>query len=186
VAQEIFMPITVGGGVRSIKDFRKLLSNGADKVSINTAAVENPEFITEASDIFGAQCVVLSIDYSRKGRKKPRVLINGGRVETDLDPVEWAKTGEEKGAGEILLTNIDRDGTRNGLDLDISRQISELVEIPIILSGGCGLAKHFVEGFQQGCADAVSAGTYFCFRDEPPMQIRSQIKNAGIPIRLHT
>ncbi len=184
-AREIFMPFTVGGGVRSIDDFRILLSKGADKVSINTAAVENPDLITIASDVFGSQCVVLSIDYRKKENGKWRVWIKGGKVETDLDPVEWAVEGEKRGAGEILLTSIDQDGTRNGLDLELTHLISSSLSIPLITSGGCGLASHFVDGFLIGGADAVSAGTYFCYKDENPMQTRAQIKNAGIPIRLH-
>jgi len=185
-AEEIFMPFTVGGGVRSIGDFRRLLAGGADKVSINTAAVQRPGLITEAADTFGVQCVVLSIDYRRNADGTGRVWINGGRGETPLDPVGWAEEGERRGAGEILLTAVDRDGTRQGLDLETTRRVAERVSIPVIASGGCGLAVHFVDGFLEGKADAVSAGTYFCFKDENPMQTRSRIKNAGIPVRLHT
>ena len=185
-AEQIFMPFTVGGGVATIADFRKLLANGADKVSINTAAVENPDLINEAAAIFGAQCVVLSIDYSLDDDGTHRVWIRGGKVKTDLDPVQWTMEGERRGAGEILLTSIDRDGTRQGLDVEMTRQVVENVSVPVITSGGCGLASHFVEGFLIGKADAVAAGTYFCFKDENPMQTRAQIKNAGIPIRLHT
>jgi cyclase len=184
-AQEIFMPITVGGGVRSLADFRKLLSNGADKVSINTAAVETPELINQASEAFGAQCVVLSIDYRRRPDGAYRVWIRGGKVETDLDPVAWAVEGERREAGEILLTSIDRDGTKTGLDVELTRRVVEHVSVPVITSGGCGLASHFVEGFRTG-AEAVSAGTFFCFKDQSPMQTRAHIRNAGIPIRLHT
>lgn len=185
-AEQIFMPITVGGGVRSVDDFRRLLSSGADKVSINTAAVENPDLIKVASNIFGAQCVVLSIDYRKDKDGKYYVWIKGGKIKTDLSPVEWAIEGEKRGAGEILLTSIDRDGTRNGLDLDVTRKVVDSVSVPVITAGGCGLATHFVDGFLVGKADAVSAGTYFCFKDENPMQTRSQIKNAGVSIRMHT
>lgn len=185
-AEEIFMPFTVGGGIRSIGDFRKMLSNGADKVSINTAAVETPNLIDEAAAVFGAQCVVLSVDYRRAPEGRSEVLVRGGKQRTGLDPVAWAVEGERRGAGEILLTSIDRDGTRSGLDIEMTRRIADAVSIPVITSGGCGLAAHFVEGFLAGKADAVSAGTYFCFKDENPMQTRSQIRNAGIPIRLHT
>lgn len=185
-AEQIFMPFTVGGGVVSLKDFHKLLANGADKVSVNTGAVAHPELINQASDRFGAQCVVLSIDYRWDARGDYYVWAKGGKVKTDLDPVKWAVEGEARGAGEILLTSIDRDGTRQGLDLEMTRRVVENVSIPVITSGGCGLAAHFVEGFSHGKADAVSAGTYFCFKDENPMQTRAQIKNAGIPIRLHT
>lgn len=184
-AEEIFMPFTVGGGVQSIDDFRDLLSSGADKVSINSAAAKTPDLINEASDVFGAQCVVLSIDYRTAENGNSRVWIHGGRIETELDPVAWAVEGEKRGAGEILLTSIDRDGMRCGLDLDLIRRVAEAVSIPVIASGGCGAASHFVEGFQLGKADAVAAGTYFCFKDENPMQTRSQIRNAGIPIRMH-
>jgi len=184
-AEEIFMPLTVGGGVRSIEDFRLLLLNGADKVSINTSAVENPDLINEASETFGAQCVVLSIDFKRYEDGTFRVWTKCGTVETDLDPVHWAVEGEKRGAGEILLTSIDRDGTRAGLEIELIREIVDAVSIPVIASGGCGLASHFVDGFIKGGADAVAAGTYFCFKDENLMQVRSQVKNAGIPIRLH-
>lgn len=184
-AEEIFMPFTVGGGVSTLEDFRLLLSHGADKVSINTAAVENPELINKASDAFGAQCVVLSVDVKKHATSGHRVWVRCGTEETPLDPVIWAKEGEKRGAGEILLTSIDRDGTRQGLDLEIVRRVTKSVAIPVIASGGCGLARHFVEGFQDGGVDAVSAGTYFCFKDENPMQVRSQIKNSGIPIRMH-
>ena len=185
-AEQIFMPFTVGGGVKSLEDFRILLASGADKVSINTSAVENPDLINSASKVFGAQCVVLSIDYRRGKDGMNKVFIRGGKEETALDPVEWAVEGERRGAGEILLTSIDNDGTRKGLDNEISSKISGILSIPVINSGGCGLASHFVDGFINGGASAVSAGTYFCFKDENPMQTRAQIKNAGIPIRVHT
>ncbi len=184
-SEEIFMPFTVGGGVRSLSDFHRLLSNGADKVSINTAAVDTPDLIRQASDTFGAQCVVLSIDYRREPDGNYRVWTHGGKSRTGLDPVEWASEGERRGAGEILITSIDRDGSRLGLDVELTRRVVESVGIPVITSGGCGLAAHFVDGFLNGKADAVSAGTYFCFKDENPMQTRAQIRNAGIPIRLH-
>jgi cyclase len=185
-AEEIFMPITVGGGVRTLDDFRLLLANGADKVSFNTAAVEHPDFIGDASAAFGASTVVLSIDYRRNSDETYRVWTHGGKIPTALDPVQWAVEGERRGAGEILLTSIDRDGTRQGLDIDLTRRIADRVSIPVITSGGCGLTRHFVDGFLLGRADAVSAGTYFCFKDENPMQTRAQIRNAGIPIRMHT
>ena len=184
-AEVVFMPFTVGGGVRSVEDFVVLLSNGADKVSINTAAVENPKLIDEAASVLGSQCVVLSIDYRKEVTGGYKVWTRGGKVKTTLDPVEWAKEGEKRGAGEILLTSIDLDGTRAGLDVEMVRKVAESVSIPVIASGGCGLAAHFVEGYTRGNADAVSAGTYFCFKDENTMQVRSHIKNAGVPIRLH-
>lgn len=184
-AEEIFMPFTVGGGVRSLEDFQLLLNNGADKVSVNTFAVERPQLITEAAEVYGAQAVVLSIDYRRDPTGTNRVSIRGGTVDTDLDPVAWAVEGERLGAGEILLTSIDRDGTRSGLDVDTTKAVAGAVGIPVITSGGCGTAQHFIDGFLHGNADAVSAGTYFALRDENPMQTRSQIANHGVPIRLH-
>lgn len=179
------MPFTVGGGVRTIEDFRLLLSSGADKVSVNTYAVESPDLISRASERFGAQCVVLSIDFRRDTQGTPSVWIRGGNVDTGLDPLEWALEGEKRGAGEILLTSIDRDGMRAGLDLELTSRIADKVSVPVITSGGCGAAAHFVDGFTIGKADAVSAGTYFCFKDENPMQTRAQIKNSGTPIRIH-
>jgi len=185
VSEEVFMPFAVGGGVNNIEQFRLLLLNGADKVSVNTAAVENNELISQAANIFGTQCVILSIDYRKVSNEHYHVYTRCGTKRTDLDPVDWAKEGEKRGAGEILLTSIDRDGTHSGLDLELTKRITDAVSIPVITSGGCGFAKHFIDGFIQGKADAVSAGTYFSFRDENLMQVRSQVKNAGIPIRLH-
>ena len=185
-AEQIFIPFTVGGGVKSIDDFRLLLSNGADKVSINTAAVENPSLITLASKVYGAQCVVVSIDYKKDEGGRNFVWIRGGTQKTDIDPVEWAIECERLGAGEILVTSIDRDGSRKGLDIEITKKIADSISIPVITSGGCGLASHFIEGFRDGNADAVSAGTFFCFQDQNPMQTRAHIKNAGIPIRIQT
>lgn len=184
-AEEIFMPLTVGGGVRSIEDFRTLLRSGADKVSINTAAVEDPGLVAGASDAFGAQCVVVGIDYRRNPDGRYTVFTRGGTQNTGLDPVAWAVTCEQRGAGELLLTSIDRDGTGAGLDVDLTRSIVNAVSIPVITSGGCGTAAHFVEGFSEGLADAVAAGTFFCLKDQTPLQTRARISNAGIPIRLH-
>lgn len=183
--REIFMPITVGGGVRTPDDVRMLLQSGADKVAINTAAMERPELIGEVAGMFGRQCVVVSIDFRCTAHGGWGVWTRGGRTDSGRGLVDWAQQAEECGAGEILITSIDRDGTRTGLDLDATRSVVDAVSIPVITSGGCGAARHFVEGFQTGGADAVSAGTYFCFKDENPMQTRSQIQNAGIPIRMH-
>lgn len=185
-AEEIFMPFTVGGGIQTIDDIKLLLLNGADKVCFNTAAVNNPNLITEAANIFGSQCIVLSIDFKKERNQKFRVWKNCGTIPTDLDPIEWAKEGEKRRAGEILLTSIDRDGTRTGLELELIRKVVNSLSIPVIASGGCGLASHFVDGFIKGGADAISAGTYFCFKDENIMQVRSQIRNASVPIRIHT
>ncbi|HIK04478.1 MAG TPA: imidazole glycerol phosphate synthase subunit HisF [Trichormus sp. M33_DOE_039] len=183
-AEQIFMPFCVGGGVRSLEDVRKLLSNGADKVSINTSALENPDLINQAAEMFGSQCVVVSIDY-RQENGNYIVYKKSGRVKTNWQPLAWAIEAQRRGAGEILLTSIERDGSRRGLDVELTRQVVDSLSIPVITSGGCGLAAHFVEGFLAGKAAAVAAGTYFCFKDENPMQTRAQIKNAGIPIRLN-
>ena len=184
ISEEIFIPITIGGGVSTIEDFKELLRNGADKVSINTNAVLNPKLISEASAIYGAQCVVVSIDYKKDEDGQLYVYINGGETKTDLNPIDWAIKCAELGAGEILLTSIDRDGTTLGLDIDLIAQITNKISIPVIAAGGCGLSSHFIDGFINGGADAVSAGTFFSFKDQNPIQTRSHIKNAGVPIRV--
>lgn len=185
LSSEVCMPLTVGGGVKSIEDFRTLLLSGADKVAMNSAAFHTPELISEAAKSFGEQCVVVSIDYRRASDGTYQVWTNAGTHPTGLDPVSLALKCELAGAGEILLTSIDRDGTRQGLDIEMTRRVTQRLTIPVVTSGGCGLASHFVEGFLEGNADGVASGTYFCFKDENPMQCRSQIKNANIPIRLH-
>lgn len=185
-AEEIFVPLTIGGGVKSIADFRILLQNGADKISINTAAIMRPAFIAEAASEFGSQCVVVSIDYKISSVGRLEVYAGGGRLATGLDPLKWAEEAARLGAGEILLTSIDRDGTRMGLDLDTLAAVVSSVSVPVIASGGCGNTTHFIEGFKKGGADAVASGTFFSFKDEPPMQARAHIKNAGIPIRIPT
>jgi cyclase len=186
VSEEIFMPITVGGGVTTEDDFRVLLSNGADKISVNTHAFLNPAFITETADKYGAQCVVISIDYKKNLTGEFVVCINNGQTETTMHPLDWALECERLGAGELLLSSIDRDGTNEGLDIELTSCIAEKVNIPVITSGGCGLAQHFSEGYLSGHADAVAAGTFFAHRDQNFMQTRSQIRNAGVNIRLFT
>ena len=186
VSEEIFMPITVGGGIKSSYDFRELLSNGADKISINTSAILRPELITETSEKYGAQCVVVSIDFKKDEQGEYWVYINGGKEKTSYHPLDWALKVEKLGAGELLLCNISFDGMREGLDLGITKSISENVSIPVITSGGCGLSQHFVDGFLKGKADAVAAGSFFAHRDQNFMQTRSQIKNAGINIRMYS
>jgi imidazole glycerol-phosphate synthase subunit HisF len=183
-AEQIFIPFTVGGGIKTVDDIRILLSNGADKVSINTAAVLNSKLISEASEKFGAQCVVISIDYNKDENDDYWVFIKDGKIKTKLNPVEWAIQCEKLGAGEILVTSIANDGKRMGLDLYMTQEISKNISIPVITSGGCGVAGHFIEGFKAG-ADAVSAGSFFCFQDQNQMQTRAHIRNAGIPIRIH-
>lgn len=183
LASETFMPLTVGGGVRSAADFATLLASGADKVAINQAALDRPALIAEAAVRYGAQVVVVSIDY-RIVDGRPQVFTHSGAEPTGLTPLDWARRATDEGAGEILLTNADRDGTGAGLDIPVGAEIAAALPIPVILSGGCGLAAHFSDGFLTGGAEAVAAGTYFCFRDQNPFQTRSQIRNAGIAIRM--
>ena len=186
LASETFMPLTVGGGVREVDDFALLLERGADKVCVNTVAVRNPKIVSEAAARFGAQCVVVSIDFRTDATG--RAIVHTGHAGTpeELDAVEHAVRSADAGAGEILLTDADRDGMGNGLNCVCGRDVADTVSIPLILSGGCGLAEHFIEGFQSGGAEAVAAGTYFCFRDQNPMQTRAHLRNAGIPIRMET
>jgi cyclase len=187
VSEEIFMPITVGGGVKTLEDFRLLLSNGADKISINTKAIQDSNFISMAAEKYGAQCVVVSIDYKMDlATGQYFVYIDNGTVKTDIDPVDWACKCEQLGAGELLLTCIDNDGMKNGLELNISQQIAKNVSIPLIVSGGCGLAQHFSDGYLVAMADAVAAGSFFAHRDQNFMQTRSQIRNSGVEIRMYS
>jgi cyclase len=186
LASETFMPLTVGGGVRSVDDFARLLESGADKVSINTAALDRPALISEAAARFGAQCVVVSVDFRTDEDGTARVYSDHARVATGWSVAEWAKEAADRGAGELLLTDADRDGTGEGLACDVARVVTDAVMVPVILGGGCGLAEHFVDGFVRGGAEAVTAGTFFCFRDQNPMQTRAHIRNAGIPIRMET
>ena len=184
VSEEIFMPITVGGGVCCDEHFRILLNNGADKISVNTHAFEQPEFISLMSNKYGSQCVVVSIDYKLNDKNEYKVFTHNGTYDTGKDPVEWAIDCEKLGAGELLLTSIDRDGCNLGLDIKLTNMITSQVRIPVITSGGCGLAQHFIDGYKIGNADAVSAGTFFAHRDQNFMQTRSQIKNSGVNIRV--
>jgi len=186
LATETFMPLAVGGGVRSVADFAQLLERGADKVCVNSLALSNPEIIRQAAERFGAQCVVVSIDFRTDSAGQARVFANHAREDTGHDVVAWARQMADSGAGEILLTDADRDGGGEGLNCDVAKAVSDALTIPVILSGGCGRAEHFVEGFKRGGAEAVAAGTYFCFRDQNPMQTRAHIRNAGIPIRMGT
>jgi len=185
VAEEVFIPFTVGGGISTIDDIRNLLNAGADKVSTNTAAVEAPNFIKESAEKFGSQCIVLAIDV-KKNEKMPsnyEVVIYGGRKGTGKDAVEWAKQGEKLGAGEILLTSMERDGTKLGFDLPITRKISESVNIPVIASGGVGELKHFVEAFTEGKADAALAASIFHYKEYTVKDIKTFLKKAGITVR---
>jgi cyclase len=182
-ADEIFIPLTVGGGIRNIDDIRKLLNAGADKVSINTAAVNDPTLIKNASKRFGSQCIVIAIDAKRKG-KGWEVYTHGGRIPTGIDAIEWAKKMEEMGAGEILLTSMDRDGTKDGYDIELTRTISETVGIPVIASGGVGKLEHLYEGLVFGKADAVLAASIFHYREFTIAQVKSFLKEKGVVVRL--
>jgi cyclase len=184
LASETFMPLGVGGGVRTVEDFACLLEHGADKVCVNSAAISSPELIKEAAQRFGQQCVVVSIDFRTDAEGRARVYADGATRPTEHNVGEWAMRVAGDGAGEILLTDADRDGAGAGMNNDVIRSVADTVPVPVIASGGCGTAEHFVEGFQSGNAEAVSAGTFFCFRDQNPMQTRAHIRNAGIPIRM--
>lgn len=187
-AEAVFMPLTVGGGVRTTDDIRTLLKSGADKVSLNTRAVENPQVLKEGAEKFGAQCIVLAIDAKRRNPDDPskgwEVYTHGGRTATGKDAVEWAKQGVGLGAGEILLTSMDRDGTKNGYDLDLTRAISEAVSVPVIASGGVGTLDHLAEGILKGKADAVLAASIFHYREYSVKQAKQYLKDKGIPVRI--
>ena len=182
-AEEIFIPLTVGGGVRRLEDIRTLLKAGADKVSVNTAAVENPRFVERAAKRFGSQCIVIAIDAKRKGDSW-EVFTHGGRVPTGIDAVLWAKKMEELGAGEILLTSMDRDGTKDGYDIELTRTISEQASIPVIASGGVGTLEHLYEGLALGKASAVLAASIFHYREYSISQVKSFLKEKGVTVRL--
>jgi cyclase len=184
VAEVLSIPFTVGGGVRDVEDFRALLRAGADKVSINTAAVQHPERITEAARRFGSQCVVVAIDAKRIGPDRWEVYIHGGRTPTGLDAVAWAREAERRGAGEILLTSIDADGTREGYDLALTRAVAEAVGIPVIASGGAGAPEHFYRVFTEGKADAALAASLFHFRELRIADLKRYLAERGIPVRL--
>lgn len=182
VAESVFIPFTVGGGVRSLEDARELLLAGADKVSVNSAAVKRPELITELAEHFGSQAVVLAIDAKKKGDSW-EVYVKGGREPTGLDAIEWAKEGERLGAGEILLTSMDKDGTKDGYDLELTRAVAEAVSIPVIASGGAGTREHFFEAFEKGKADAALAASVFHFGEIPIPELKAYLLEKGLPIR---
>jgi len=188
VASDVFIPLTVGGGIRQLADIRKMLNAGADKVAINTAAVFNPDFVGEASSHFGSQCIVVAIDakqVSQEGEAlRWEIFTHGGRKPTGLDAVEWAKKMVDLGAGEILLTSMDRDGTRNGFDLALTRTISEAVTVPVIASGGVGTLEHLAEGVLDGKADAVLAASIFHFGEYTIAEAKQQMAAQGIEVRL--
>ena len=182
VASRVFIPLTVGGGVRKVEDVRRLLNAGADKVSINTAAVQSPQLVTDASSIVGAQCIVVAIDAKRKDSSW-EVFTHGGRRATGIDAVEWARRMERAGAGEILLTSMDRDGTKDGFDLGLTRAVSEAVGIPVIASGGAGTLEHMAQGVLEGKADAVLAASIFHFGEFTIRQAKQHMKSRGIEVR---
>ena len=188
VAEQVFIPLTVGGGIRTVENIRTLLCAGADKVGINTAAVTNPEFVREASDTVGNQCIVVAIDAKRVSApdEPPRwdIFTHGGRKDTDIDALEWAQKMEAYGAGEILLTSMDRDGTREGFDLELTRAMSDAVGIPVIASGGVGNLQHLVDGVTEGGADAVLAASIFHFQEYTIGEAKQYMQQNGIEVRL--
>ncbi len=187
-AEAVFMPLTVGGGVRTTDDIRILLKSGADKVSLNTRAVENPQVLKDGAEKFGAQCIVLAIDAKRRDPNDPskgwEVFTHGGRTATGKDAMEWAQQGVELGAGEILLTSMDQDGTKNGYDLELTCAISEKVSVPVIASGGVGNLDHLADGILKGKADAVLAASIFHYREYSVRQAKEYLKYKNIPVRL--
>jgi cyclase len=186
VAAEVFIPLTVGGGVRSIEDVRSLLNAGADKVSINTAAVLDPKLVEQASARFGSQCIVVAIDARRVPGSSPlhwEVFTHGGRKPTGIDALEWGKRMQDAGAGEILLTSMDRDGTKSGFDLELTRAFSDALDVPIIASGGVGDAGHFVDGVLEGGADALLAASVFHYGELTVAQVKSALADSGIEVR---
>lgn len=183
VAENIFIPFTVGGGIRTVKDFVQLLRAGADKVSVNSAAIRRPEIINEAAYKFGSQCVVAAIDAKRRKEGGWDVYINGGRINTGLDALKWAVEAEQRGAGEILLTSMDCDGVKNGYDLELTRAVSERVGIPVIASGGAGTLEHFYDAFTLGKADAVLAASLFHFGEITIPELKEYLEGKNIPVR---
>ncbi len=186
IAAEVFIPLTVGGGIRKVEDIREMLNAGADKVSINSAAIREPEFVKRAAERFGSQCIVVAIDAKRVEADEPRweIFTHGGRKPTGIDAVEWAVRMADFGAGEILLTSMDRDGTRDGFDLAVTRAISDAVSIPVIASGGVGNLDHLAEGVLQGGADAVLAASIFHFGEYTVQQAKQHMAARGIEMRL--
>jgi cyclase len=185
VAEQVFIPFTVGGGIRTVEDFRVILKAGADKISVNSAALKRPELISEAAYRFGSQCVVVAIDAKRRiGENGWEVYLNGGRVNTGRDAVQWAVEAEKLGAGEILLTSMDCDGTKNGYDIELTRTVSDSVKIPVIASGGAGTMEHFYEALTEGRADAVLAASLFHYREMEIRDLKKFLKEKGIEMRV--
>jgi cyclase len=183
-AEVCFMPLTVGGGVRTIEDIRRLLLAGADKVSINTAAVDRPDFVREAAEKFGTQCIVVAVDAKRAASQRFEVYVHGGRRPTGLDAIDWSRRMTDLGAGEILLTSMDRDGTKQGYDVDLTRRIADALGVPVIASGGVGTLEHLVEGVRDGHASALLAASIFHFGSYSIAEAKDYLARAGIPVRL--
>ncbi len=184
VAENVFIPFTVGGGIRSVDDFKELLREGADKISINSAAINNPNLVAEAADKFGSQCVVVAIDAKRRPDGGWNIYKNGGRIDTGLDAVEWARKVTQLGAGEILLTSMDCDGTKAGYDLELTRTIAENVSIPVIASGGAGTKEHFYDALTEGKADAVLAASLFHYKELEIKDLKHYLREKGVSVRL--
>lgn len=185
VAEKVFIPFTVGGGIRTVDDFRAILREGADKVSVNSAAIMNPMLIHEAAEKFGSQCVVVAIDAKRRADGSGfNIYKNGGRVDMGMDAVEWARKAESLGAGEILLTSMDCDGTKAGYDIELTRAVSESVSIPVIASGGAGKLEHFYDALTEGRAEAALAASLFHFKELEIVQVKEYLKGRGVPVRL--
>ena len=182
-AEQVFVPLTVGGGIRTLEDFHKLLRAGADKISVNSAAVKDKTLISRGAERFGSQCVVLAIDARRRPDGTFEVVTAGGRNATGLDAIAWAREGERLGAGEILLTSMDADGTKNGFDLELTRAVTEAVSIPVIASGGCGSLNHFAEVFRETGCDAALAASLFHFGELTVPQVKQYLKEQNIPVR---
>ena len=183
-AEHVFIPLTVGGGIGSVEDFREILRAGADKVSVNSAAVKNPELISQAAEIFGSQCVVVAIDAKRDEKGQFHVVIHGGRKDTGLDVAEWAKKCQELGAGEILLTSMDTDGCKRGFDLELLQAVCRVVNIPVIASGGCGKLEHFSQVFEETETDAALAASLFHFRELTVKEVKEHMAEHKIPVRI--
>ena len=183
-ADELFVPFTIGGGVRQVADAQAVLDAGADKVAVNSAAVARPELVSELADVFGAQCVVLAIDARREGEGAYGVYVEGGRRAVGRDAVEWAREGVERGAGEILLTSMDRDGTEDGYELSLTRAVADAVDVPVIASGGAGKLDHLVDAIEKGGADAVLCASIFHYGHYTVREAKERMRAAGIPVRL--
>lgn len=182
-AETVFIPLTVGGGIRTVEDFRSILACGADKISVNSAAIKNPNLITEAAERFGSQCVVVAIDAKRNGERF-EVFLNGGRVNTGIDAIEWAIKAEKLGAGEILLTSMDADGTKNGYDIELTKKVTGAVNIPVIASGGAGTKEHFLEAIKEADASAVLAASLFHYKELSIKELKMYLKENDIPVRI--